>query len=169
MHKRLPLPWRAGLLLASLLVLPLAVLLFAQWPLRELVQAGSQVANDLAQIVFAFYVAVAVTAATLTDSHMAAHLPSSAAAPPDRTWRNGTRPWALLACLAPWAFFMLWAAAPQIQVSLRDMEKFSESFTPGYFLIKLSLALMLVLVLIDLLVPLPPIDLLRRLRRRQPE
>jgi len=169
MRTRLPLPWRAGLLLASLLVLPLTVLLFAQWPLRELVQAGSQVANDLAQIVFALYMAVAVTAASLTHSHMAAHPAASAAAPPVRIWRSGARSWALMACLAPWALFMLWAAAPQIQVSLRDVEKFSESFTPGYFLIKLSLALMLVLVLIDVLAPLLPIDLLRHLRQRRPE
>lgn len=48
-------------------------------------------------------------------------------------------------------------------------KKFSESFTPGYFLIKLSLALMLVLVLIDVLAPLLPIDLLRHLRQRRPE
>lgn len=176
MRAHLPLPWRAGLLLASLLVLPLAVLLFAQWPLRELVQAGSREANDLAQIIFALYAAVAVTAASLTHSHMAA-LPgalaagsagASAAAPPERHWQSRARPWALLACLAPWACFMLWAAAPQIGVSLRDMERFSENLTPGYFLIKLSLALMLVLVLLDVLAPFLPLGALRRLRQRHP-
>jgi hypothetical protein len=35
-------------LAAACLVLPLAALLFAQWPLRDLVPAGSLQANDLA-------------------------------------------------------------------------------------------------------------------------
>ena len=34
---------------ASLLVLPVSLLLFLQWPLRDLVHAGSREANDLAQ------------------------------------------------------------------------------------------------------------------------
>ena len=51
---------RAGRWLAPLL----ALLLFAQWPLRDWVQAYSREANDLAQIGFAFYVSLAVTAAT---------------------------------------------------------------------------------------------------------
>jgi len=33
---------------AGVLVLPLALLLFAQWPLRDLVQAHSRQANDAA-------------------------------------------------------------------------------------------------------------------------
>ena len=49
---------------AGWLMLPLALLLFAQWPLRELVQAGSREANDLAQVVFALYMAVARTLPT---------------------------------------------------------------------------------------------------------
>ena len=48
----------------SLLVLPVSVLLFLQWPLREWLQAYSREANDLAQVVFAVYVSVAITAAT---------------------------------------------------------------------------------------------------------
>jgi hypothetical protein len=38
--------------LASLLVIPLALLLFIQWPLREWVQAYSRQANDMGQILF---------------------------------------------------------------------------------------------------------------------
>ena len=52
---------RLAFLAAAALVLPLALLLFAQWPLRDLVQAHSREANDLAQIIFALYMAVAVT------------------------------------------------------------------------------------------------------------
>jgi TRAP-type C4-dicarboxylate transport system permease small subunit len=53
------------------LALPLALLLFLQWPLREWIQAYSREANDLAQVLFAFYVAVAVTAATRARTHLA--------------------------------------------------------------------------------------------------
>lgn len=38
--------------LASLLAVPLALLLFAQWPLREVVQAYWRQANDWAQNLF---------------------------------------------------------------------------------------------------------------------
>ena len=50
----------------STLALPLSLLLFLQWPLRELVQAYSREANDLAQCLFALYVSVAILCATLT-------------------------------------------------------------------------------------------------------
>src|SRR5689334_12500560 len=43
------------------LVLPISLLLFLQWPLRELVHAGSREANDLAQWLFALYVSLAMT------------------------------------------------------------------------------------------------------------
>src|SRR5262249_49003404 len=59
---------------AAVLVLPLSLLLFLQWPLREWVQMYSREANDLAQILFAFYVAVAITAATRAHAHLATDL-----------------------------------------------------------------------------------------------
>jgi len=49
---------------AQWLALPLILLLFLQWPLRDLVQCCSRQANDLGQIIFALLVAVSVTAAT---------------------------------------------------------------------------------------------------------
>ena len=57
---------------ASILVLPLSALLFLQWPLRDLWHAYSREANDLAQILFALYVGVAITAATRARTHLAA-------------------------------------------------------------------------------------------------
>src|SRR6185369_4061157 len=54
------------------LVLPLALLLFAQWPLRDLVGAGSRQANDLAQWIFALYVALALRQATCSRAHLTA-------------------------------------------------------------------------------------------------
>ncbi|HZX26517.1 MAG TPA: C4-dicarboxylate ABC transporter substrate-binding protein [Telluria sp.] len=135
----------------GLLVLPLAALLFAQWPLRELVQAHSTQANDLAQILFALYMAVAVTAATRDGTHLAAgHAPDEHTPPPGR-WRA----WALLACTVPWALFTLWSSAPSVWQSLRQLERFGETLNPGYFVIRLALWLMVVLILVDaLLAPL---------------
>src|ERR1039458_2960719 len=57
---------------AQWLVLPLIVLLFLQWPLRDLVRGYSREANDLGQIIFSLYVAVSVTAATRAGTHLAA-------------------------------------------------------------------------------------------------
>ena len=48
-------PLQTLLLLASLMVLPLALLLFAQWPLRDWVQAGSMLANDTAHHSYEIY------------------------------------------------------------------------------------------------------------------
>jgi hypothetical protein len=57
---------------ASILVLPVSLLLFLQWPLRDLGIGYSREANDLAQTLFALYVAVAITNATRRHSHLAA-------------------------------------------------------------------------------------------------
>ena len=89
------------ILIASMLVLPLAVLLLAQWPLREWVQAGSRQANDVAQIVFALYVAVAITAASRANTHLAAARPTELDIRRARVaaiWRTGL----VLAWLAAW-------------------------------------------------------------------
>jgi len=132
-------------LAASFLVLPLALLLFAQWPLRDLVQAHSTQANDLAQILFALYMAVAVTAASRDGAHLCAgHAPDEHTPPPGR-WRS----WALLACTAPWALFMLWSSAPSVWQSVRQLERFGETFNPGYFVVKLALWLLALLILVE--------------------
>ena len=160
------------LFLASLLILPLAALLFAQWPLRELVQAGSRLANDMAQIVFAVYAAVAVTAASRAGTHLAAgpatgpvaatgEAPGGCAAPGAQPQR---RKLALLLCVGPWSLFMLWASAPMVRDSALGLERFSETLSPGYFLIKLAQVLMLALVLADALM-----QALRRTDPREPE
>ncbi|SFU50477.1 hypothetical protein SAMN05216350_102239 [Polaromonas sp. YR568] len=135
----------------GLLVLPLAALLLAQWPLRELVQAYSRQANDAAQVLFALYVAVAVTAASRSHAHLASLQPRPDGAPRPR-WQA----WALLACVTPWALFMLWAGWPLVAASVASFERFGETLSPGYFLIKLAMALMLLLVLVEGLLELLP-------------
>ena len=136
---------RVLLRLTGLLALPLALLLFAQWPLRELIQAYSRQANDVAQIVFALYMAVAITAASVGHTHLAALHSHRTGALPMPRWKR----WALLLCVAPWSLFLLWASAPIVSESVRHWERFGETLTPGYFLIKLALALLLLLVLLE--------------------
>lgn len=133
--------------LAAWLVLPLALLLFAQWPLREWLQAGSRAANDAAQILFALYAAVAVTAASRHGAHLAAPQPRG----PRLSAR--ARRWALALCIAPWAAWALWSSAGELRTSLAVLERFPETAHPGYFVVKLAAWLLLVLALIDALHP----------------
>jgi hypothetical protein len=136
---------RRLVVLAGVLVLPLALLLFAQWPLRDWLQAYSRQANDVAQIVFGLYAAVAITAASLSKSHLALAKHGPTATKHVAPWRA----WALLVCVAPWAAFLLWTAAPQMLESIRAMEIFSEGLTPGYFVLRIALVVLAALVLVE--------------------
>ncbi|NML45642.1 hypothetical protein HHL11_17965 [Ramlibacter sp. G-1-2-2] len=130
------------LLAAAALVLPLAGLLFAQWPLRDWLQAYSRQANDLGQVLFALYIAVAVTAASEAGAHLAAarqRLSPRAAAI------------AVLACTGPWALYLLVITAQPVWQSLRTLEKFPETLDPGYFLVRIALWLLAALVLLQAL------------------
>lgn len=62
---------RRIILASSILVLPLSLLLFMHWPLRELVQAYSREANDLAQLLFAL--ATSLTQRKITQLPRAPH------------------------------------------------------------------------------------------------
>ena len=96
-----------SLAVAKWLVVPVVILLFLQWPLRDLVQAYSREANDLGQWIFALFMAAAVTAATRERIHLAADTFSQRYAPARRALiaRLGA-----LAGLAPWALFVLYAS-----------------------------------------------------------
>ena len=132
--------WSWGWKLAALLVLPLTILLCVQWPLREWIQSGSRLANDSAQILFALYVAVAVSAATRSGAHLATrHGPEHALRP----WRRR----AAALCVVPWAIGTLWVAAPQVWQALLLLEKFPDTLNPGYFMIRVALAVLMLLVL----------------------
>ncbi len=138
----------------SVLVLPLSLLLFLQWPLREWVQHWSREANDLAQILFAVYVAIAVTDATRRHTHLAAD-----------AWahrypvavRHGLERAAALLIALPWAIFLLYAGWPSLQQSMRQLESFPDTYNPGYFLLRAAVALLAALVVTQAFV-----DVLRR-------
>jgi len=131
------------------LVLPVSLLLFLQWPLREVVQAYSREANDVAQVLFALYISVAVTYATRRGAHLAADVLAHRQSP--RARRALARAAAVLVLL-PWSAFVVVVAAPIVWQSVRQLEGFPETFNPGYFLVKLAAALLALLVLLQALV-----------------
>lgn len=139
------------------LTLPLIVLLFMQWPLREIVRGYSREANDLGQIIFALYVAVSVTAATRAGTHLAADALAQrySARTRDRLKRIGA-----FAGMAPWALFMLYASRQSVWSSIVGLEALPDTNNPGYYLIKGALWLMALLILmqsvVDLLRPSRP-------------
>jgi hypothetical protein len=97
------------------------------------VHAGSTRANNLGQMVFALYMAVAT--------------------------RTRWRRWTTALCVLPWAGFMLWSAAPTIWQVCRLTERFSATPSSGDWVIRLALALLLLLLgmqaLLDLREPTP--------------
>ena len=139
---------------AGVLVLPLAFLLFVQWPLREVIQAGSRQANDAGQVLFALYVAAAITAATRSHSHLAADL--AAHRYPQRVRTLLLRAASLLVA-APAAAFVLASSAAATWQSILQLERFPETLDPGYFLVRLAAfalaALVLAQALLDAFAP----------------
>ena len=130
--------------LAAPLVIPLSFLLFVQWPLRELVRAGSREANDAAQVLFAAYVAAALTAATRDRSHLAADL---LAIRYPAEWHERLRRAAGLGVVAPFALFVFWTGVPGAWRSLLQLERFPETLDPGYFLLRVAALLLAALAL----------------------
>jgi TRAP-type mannitol/chloroaromatic compound transport system permease small subunit len=124
--------------------LPLVLLLFLQWPLRDLIGCCSRPANDLGQIFFAVFVAASVTAATHAGTHLAADALAQRYAA--RT-RHRIRQLGALFGLVPWAVFVLVASKPAVLASLYEREAFPDTANPGYFIVKLALWLMALLVL----------------------
>jgi hypothetical protein len=120
-------------------VVVLTWLLCLQWPLREWVGMGSREANDLGQVVFALYVAVAISAASRHGAHLAI------GNAPAARWRH----WAVWACTAPWALFMLWSYSSTVWRSVAQLEHFPETSNPGYFFVKLAACVMALLVLVE--------------------
>ena len=134
---------------AQWLALPLVLLLFLQWPLRDIVRAYSREANDLGQIIFALFVAVSVTAATRAGTHLAAD--TLAQRYSARTRRSLRKLGAAIAVL-PWALFVLVSAKPIVLSSVLGLEAFPDTNNPAYFVIKAALWVMAVLIIAQSLV-----------------
>jgi TRAP-type mannitol/chloroaromatic compound transport system permease small subunit len=128
------------------LVLPVSFLLFAQWPLRDLVHAYAIQANDLAQWIFALYVSLSLTFATREGTHLAADALAQRYAPETRS--RIARIGGFL-CVAPWSLFILVVSAPAVWQSIRGLEEFPETYDPGYFIIKAATWLLALLALVQ--------------------
>jgi TRAP-type C4-dicarboxylate transport system permease small subunit len=133
------------------LVLPLVLLLSAQWPLRDLLGAWSRQANDCAQWVFALYVALAVRAATRGRVHMAAGLFIDRYPP---RWQQRIARFGEALAVLPWALFVLFAAAWPTWHALVAREAFPDTGNPLYFLIRVSAWLLALLMTLQALVDL---------------
>ena len=112
----------------------LALALFAQWPLRDGLHAYSPLANDVGQIFFAWYCALAISAATRSHSHLVVPVGGTNAGQSSAPWRS----LGLFLCIAPWALFLLWTTLPHAWFSTLQLERFPEALTPGYFLIRIA-------------------------------
>jgi TRAP-type C4-dicarboxylate transport system permease small subunit len=128
------------------LVLPISLLLFVQWPLREVVGRYSREANDLGQWLFALYVAFALTAATRRGSHLATDALSHRY--PEHVRRALARVVRVVAIL-PWAGFVLWSGSDIALRSVYGLERFPDTFNPGYFMIKVAVCLLALLLLVQ--------------------
>lgn len=139
---------------AAWLAIPVVVALFLQWPLRDWVQCCSREVNDLAQWLFALYIAISVPAATRAHTHLRADALSKTYAPRTRVRLTIV---GIVAVLLPFAFIIGVMSWPAAQGSLVMAERFPDTLNPGYFVIKLAVPLMtLILALqacVDLLRP----------------
>ena len=140
----------ALLRVAGWLVLPVVVLLFLQWPLRDIFRVYSREANDLGQWIFAIFVAVSVTCATRAGTHLGTDAVARFYTPEVR--RALTRLGAAL--LVPWALFVVIGSKDIVLNSIRGLETFPDTNNPGYFLIKTAVwilaGLMLAQALLDI-------------------
>ena len=160
-----PRPWFAtldravGIVVVSgrWLGLPVALLLFVQWPLRDLVRAYSREANDLGQWLFALYVSFAMTFASREHTHLAADALA-------RRYSARTRDMIVRAgaafCVMPWSLFILVAGGPAVVQSIGQLEGFPDTYNPGYFIVKASAWLLALLLFLQAL-----LDLLRPIQR----
>jgi TRAP-type C4-dicarboxylate transport system permease small subunit len=137
--------------LGAWLVLPLALLLFAQWPLRDVVGAGSREANDIAQWVFAIYVALALREATRRRVHMAAGFFVGRYSP---RWQRRLARFGEAVAVLPWAAFVLYAGAAPTWRSVIGGESFPDTGHPLYFLIRVAAWLLALLMLLQALIDL---------------
>jgi TRAP-type mannitol/chloroaromatic compound transport system permease small subunit len=126
------------------LVLPLVVLLFLQWPLREVFGGYSRGANDLGQWIFALYVAISVTAETRERTHLAAD--ALAQRYSERRRNQLARLGAVLG-LAPWSLFVLFSSKSIVMSSIAGLETFPDTYNPGYFIIKAAVWVLALLML----------------------
>ena len=115
------------------LVLAVVFLLFVQNPLREYVGRGQFFANDMGQLAHAAVFMIGVAYAWRWDRQVRM----------DLFYRNmGPRAKAVVNLLGtvflllPWLAFVTWDAVPAVIESVRNLEGFPETGSPGFFVMK---------------------------------
>jgi len=128
------------------LVLFVIAALFGQWPLRELLGNGHILANDFGQIAHATVFAIGVAYALRWDGHVRLDV---------FYHRLSARGRALidlagsLAFVVPWAAIVLWFSWSTMLRSVAVFEKFSDTWSPGYWLFKVLLIVFAALLLLQ--------------------
>ena len=123
------------LVFLTLPVVLLVVFLWAQWPMRVFASGNPRLINDMGQIAFAYFWVMAFAIACLSQSHLQI---SNNAAPT----KKGRRAWTGFVLSLPWAIFLVYSAWPLLINSWHENEKFPDSYSPGFYLIKLALILL---------------------------
>jgi len=136
------------------LAIAVTVLLFLQWPLRDLVGAWAIEANDLAQALFAVYVAVSLQHAGRRGAHLTARSDLAPQADPRDPRRRRWRATGAALLVLPWAVFVLVSSAGPVWTAIVGLEKFPGSFNPGYFVIRAALWLLAGLIALQSIVDL---------------
>ncbi|HET7524538.1 MAG TPA: cysteine-rich CWC family protein [Burkholderiaceae bacterium] len=130
-------------------LMPLAVavtlLLFLQWPLRDLVHAWSTQANDLAQWLFALYVALSIRLAANHHAHLTARADLAAICDPRSPLRSRWRAVGAALCLLAWGAYLLLSGWPEVAQAVASRERFPETDNPGYFMTHVAMALLALL------------------------
>jgi TRAP-type mannitol/chloroaromatic compound transport system permease small subunit len=127
----------------SWLCLLVILLLFLQLPLREIVHGGNNTDNDFAQIIFANFTMVGIPFAMRWDSHVRVDIFRQHFS---ARWRAVIELAGTLLFTLPWLAILGWYALPIVLNSLAQTERFAETYTPGYFLLKLGLFFFVALV-----------------------
>lgn len=122
--------------------LGLALLLFAQWPLRDGLQRSTTVLNDVAQIAFALVAACGVAFALVHDRHVRLALVAE---------RWSLRRRAAIDAIGhavfvlPWLVVIAFGSRRFVLDSIAGFERFPETGSPGYWIIRAAIVLLIVL------------------------
>lgn len=130
----------------SWMVLLVVLMLFVQLPLRQVFGWGNLVANDLGQLFHATLFMVGIPYAFRWGAHIRLDVLYS---------RMSERGRALVDLLGnlllvlPWLGVVTLYGMPMVLRSVRELERFPETFTPGYFLLRFALLSFLALMALE--------------------
>jgi len=118
---------------AAWLVLAVVFLLFVQNPLREFVGRGQFLANDMGQLAHAAVFMIGCAYAWRWDRQVRMDLVYRGMGPRKKAVVNllGT-----VFLLLPWLVFVTLDAVPAVIESVKNLEGFPESGSPGFFVMK---------------------------------